>query len=381
VEFRRGNGFVVTGNLDIAKQKNLRGILFYGARFRTLIKADPLVALTKGLDEFIEKSCAGLCNPHEMRHWRQAVLKLCAKQLASKLTEDKGLSIDKAAEKYLSFLQQYLVFVPVDKAGNNISLICKSHYLYVLAKELQCTDGSAYCNTDESQLNVVVKHKKKLSGWKLLGAERLPYLYWIPKIHKNPIGSRFIAASGNCTTTTLSKVLSDVLSLILTTLRNKDDDLIRRTGVRRYFVVQSYDETAEFVARWSKSIDTTAAKTTGSRLLYTGDFATMYTAIPHADLFIKLKQAVKEAWTWEADRNGHTLTSLRIVWTEHGVEWSPFEIKDKHSEKQQTLSSSKVLAMLDFLLKNIFLVNGTHVFRQRVGIPMGTNCAPNLANL
>ena len=37
--------------------------------------------------------------------------------------------------------------------------------------------------------------------------------------------------------------------------------------------------------------------------------------------------------------------------------------------------------MLDFLIDNIFVTFGGRVFQQTVGIPMGTNCAPFLADL
>jgi hypothetical protein len=37
--------------------------------------------------------------------------------------------------------------------------------------------------------------------------------------------------------------------------------------------------------------------------------------------------------------------------------------------------------MLEFLIDNIFIVGGGQVFQQSVGIPMGTNCAPFLADL
>ena len=30
----------------------------------------------------------------------------------------------------------------------------------------------------------------------------LPLMYWIPKMHKNPIGARFIVASKSCSTKT-----------------------------------------------------------------------------------------------------------------------------------------------------------------------------------
>jgi hypothetical protein len=37
--------------------------------------------------------------------------------------------------------------------------------------------------------------------------------------------------------------------------------------------------------------------------------------------------------------------------------------------------------MLEFLIDNIFVFFGGRVFQQTVGIPMGTNCTPLLADL
>ena len=37
--------------------------------------------------------------------------------------------------------------------------------------------------------------------------------------------------------------------------------------------------------------------------------------------------------------------------------------------------------MLAFLIDNIYIRVGKEIFRQQVGIPMGTDCAPFLANL
>ena len=47
--------------------------------------------------------------------------------------------------------------------------------------------------------------------------EQLPSFYWLPKLHKKPYGSRFIAASNKCTTKQLSSlllVLKQYLSII-----------------------------------------------------------------------------------------------------------------------------------------------------------------------
>ena len=37
--------------------------------------------------------------------------------------------------------------------------------------------------------------------------------------------------------------------------------------------------------------------------------------------------------------------------------------------------------MLEFFINNIFVQGGGHVFKQTVGIPMGTNCAPLISDL
>ena len=42
---------------------------------------------------------------------------------------------------------------------------------------------------------------------------------------------------------------------------------------------------------------------------------------------------------------------------------------------------NKLCEALIFLLDNIYIRFGTKLFRQIVGIPMGTNCAPLVANL
>ena len=44
----------------------------------------------------------------------------------------------------------------------------------------------------------------------------LPTLYWLPKLHKRPYKSRFIAYSSSCTTIELSLFLNSCLTAIKT---------------------------------------------------------------------------------------------------------------------------------------------------------------------
>jgi hypothetical protein len=45
------------------------------------------------------------------------------------------------------------------------------------------------------------------------------------------------------------------------------------------------------------------------------------------------------------------------------------------------LDCEKVIFLLNWLIDNIYVTFGDKVFRQKIGIPMGTDCAPFLANL
>jgi hypothetical protein len=45
----------------------------------------------------------------------------------------------------------------------------------------------------------------------------LPYLYWIPKLHKAPFKQRYIAGSKKCST----KPLSILLTIVLTDVKEK----------------------------------------------------------------------------------------------------------------------------------------------------------------
>ena len=58
----------------------------------------------------------------------------------------------------------------------------------------------------------------------------------------------------------------------------------------------------------------------------------------------------------------------------------PYFVKN-HSDSKKKYSEVDIIRMLEFLIDNIFVVFGGRVFQQTVGIPMGTNCAPLLADL
>ena len=53
----------------------------------------------------------------------------------------------------------------------------------------------------------------------------------------------------------------------------------------------------------------------------------------------------------------------------------------KNIKKYDLWSCQKVTDVLIYLLDNIYIRFGSKLYRQNVGIPMGTNCAPLVADL
>jgi hypothetical protein len=52
-----------------------------------------------------------------------------------------------------------------------------------------------------------------------------------------------------------------------------------------------------------------------------------------------------------------------------------------HSDSTKKFSETDIFNMLEFLFDNIVVMLGGPIFQQTAGIPLGTNCAPLLADL
>ena len=81
------------------------------------------------------------------------------------------------------------VLVPADKAANNIVVVCRLHYVNTLKQEL---DGTRAClETDTDEVSVVNAHLNdlpvKFSVCVNEGQDKLPTMYWLPKLHKRAL--------------------------------------------------------------------------------------------------------------------------------------------------------------------------------------------------
>ena len=106
--------------------------------------------------------------------------------------------------------------------------------------------------------------------------------------------------------------------------------------------------------------------------IQTCDFSTLYTSIPHDLLKSRMNIIINNAFK---HRNGATrYTHIKV-----GRNKSYFTNDPLNSDNKYT--ASDICKMIEFLADNIYVGFGLKLFRQTVGIPMGTNCVTLLADL
>ena len=85
--------------------------------------------------------------------------------------------------------------VPANKAANNAVVVGRLHYINTLKQELNGTN--AYQETSIDEKSVVYSHSNEIPNKFAVDVkerqDRLPRMYWVPKLHKRLYKARFIA--------------------------------------------------------------------------------------------------------------------------------------------------------------------------------------------
>ena len=106
--------------------------------------------------------------------------------------------------------------------------------------------------------------------------------------------------------------------------------------------------------------------------IQTFDFSTLYTSIPHDLLKSCMNSIINNAFK---HKNGATrYTHIKVCRNKNYFTSNPQNGDNKYT-------ANDICKMIEFLVDNIFVRFGGQLFRQMVGIPMVTNCAPILADL
>jgi hypothetical protein len=387
--YRPSNECVFTGDLAMIECTDLRELFKYGLKFRTKVRnpriLDTVANALKGFAD--NQSTAQAIDRDFYKGWIKLVVKKVSERVG--LTpKHHGVPITPHARKYLKFLQHHLVIVPTDKAHNNASFVCKRLYQNTLLHELQ--NNTTYQRVNITPDQLLRQHQDFLVPKHLCTyPDKIGHLYATPKQHKPDSAYRFIASLPACTTTDMSRLITSTLSLVARTLRHKDDTLVQGKGIRRYFITEGYEETATWINNYSPPAST-------PRTIYSGDFSTLYTTISHPDLKQKIRDGVNEAIsTWaeakqtppqdiifSIDRdNRKTFTASWAQVPQRRTRRQVHMNSTAFGKHKITLDAHAFFEIFDFLIDNVYVANGNTLYRQSVGIPMGTNCGPVVANL
>ena len=106
--------------------------------------------------------------------------------------------------------------------------------------------------------------------------------------------------------------------------------------------------------------------------IQTFDFSTLYTSIPHDLPKFHMNNIINNAFKY---KNGAT----RYIHIKVGRNKSYFTSDPLNGDNKYT--ANDICKMIEFLVDNIYVRFGEQLFRQMVGIPMGTSCAPLLVDL
>ena len=183
-------------------------------------------------------------------------------------------------------------------------------------------------------------------------------MYWLPKLHKRPYKARFIANSSSCTTTELSKLLTSCLTAVKNHVIRYCEKVYERSGKNLFWSIKNSDEVLNKLK--SRGFRATS--------LSTYDFSTLYTTLPHNLIKEKLINLIE--WTFKREGSPYIACNERQAF---------FTSED--TKRYKLWSCQNVCEALIYLLDNIYIRFGTKLYRQIVGIPMGTNCAPLVADL
>ena len=370
---------VITGDLRVVSNPKLRKLLTKGPNYRepktlnySKCRKEIATSLGVAIDNFAAKFSV---NKDDFTSWKNKILHLVdqrVKILKSKNVPSitKPVLEDEEALSALTDLHSKYVVVPIDKASNNVAIICKRFYVQKLLDEVGVPGdmSSTYKMSDRDPEDVIADNSLLCEKFGLSLDDRmktLPFMYWLPKMHYSPPRCRFIVASSYCSTKPLSRTASSIYKHIFNQVRNFHRKSTFYKNYNRFWVIENSDPVIEKLQRLNS--------TKRARNISTYDFSTLYTKLPHDDLIKNLNEIVDFAFKGgnqkkDGNRKYLTVRGSSTFWT-----------KKRHGKN--SFSKSEIHLLTSHLIRETYFQVGNLLFKQCIGIPMGIDPAPFWANL
>lgn len=370
------HGHIISGDLRLIDNNKLRKLFTKGFKFRET-KFVTWAVVESSMLQSVKECAVTWC-----AKWKMSILTLkpwistVSEKIKNKILSLKGSSAYKEVNevlkspectKALEDLHNQFVIVPIDKASSNIALVCKRFYAEVLMKELGLLGQSA-CDTYEKVENrtekqLIEEDCKTLNTKFNLpvpeASKKLPHIYWIPKLHKNPIKFRFIIAAPDCSIKPLSKAITKIFKLFYRQIETYNAKSYFFSHVKSFWVIQSNEKVIDSIKRLNKR--------KSFKTMSTFDFSTLYTKIPHE----KLLEVMNELVDFCFRGGSHEQLSVSSYY----ARWV------KNIRCGLSFTKTKFKEALNYLMGDCYFTFGNKIFRQVIGIPMGSDPAPFMANL
>ena len=217
----------------------------------------------------------------------------------------------------------------LDSVEHHLLRFEESFSLKSLGKGTLWTRGaSRYCGFSLnvfSASEVLDNHKSVLTSFGVQSNSEelgLPYIYWIPKMHKNPYKHRFIAGSSKCSTKPLSIILTKLLTHIKQGLQKYCETAYSRSGVNQMWILKNSKELLDHLKSPNFNLITN---------IKSFDFSTLYTTIPHQKLKTRLATIIRNSFL---HKNGNRRYKFLVLGRE-GTYFvkEHFDAKNKYTEE------------------------------------------------
>ena len=181
-------------------------------------------------------------------------------------------------------------------------------------------------------------------------------MYWMLKMHKNPIKGRFIIASPKSSIKLLVRTITSIFRLLFRQIQTYNDKCRFFTGVNTFSVVKNNKPVVDAMNGVNKQRKATS--------VLTFDFSALYTKLPLTAVNSLIDICFDEG------------KSKYFTVNDYGARWAKYINNNVICPNKQQIKYA-----VAYLLFNCYFIVGPKIFCQIIGIPMGSDPALFFDNL
>ena len=373
-------GHILTGDLSIVRDRELREILSYGCKYRlpeNCTAADIRAGILEDLNNFVKsKQVKYHTKITAFSAWKDRVMQIIDNKIEFYQNKHPNMFLENVntlekgnIKNELKRLRNKYIICSIDKASKNFSFVCKKLYVLTLLKELgfnlsnlSCSGNETYFPCESTEIVYVEQIRSTLSNQFNLDVDEnnqcLAHIFWNPKLHKNPYKARFIAGAKKCATKPLNILVNSSLKLLRKYFKKYCQTISNNCGINFFWSIDSSNEFLETL------------RTTDVHNLQIYDFTTLYTKLDLCEVDIMISEVIDLIFS---SRNKY------ICICKYNYDQCFFSKKEYNNH--YIFTKEKLKEAVSFIIHNTYIVFGGQVFIQKRGIPMGGNSSSPIADL